>query len=74
MYVPAHRLSGMLSMIAMNHVLSMIVMKHVLGMIVMKHVLGMIVMNHVHVFSCFHRLSGMLCAILTINACYDCRT
>ena len=56
MYVRAHRLSGMLSMI------------------VMKHVLAMIVMNHVHVCSCFHGLSGMLCAMLTVNACYDCRT
>ena len=65
MYVPAHRLSGMLSMIAMNHVLSMIVM---------KHVLGMIVMNHVHVCSCFHGLSDMVCAMLIVNACYDCRT
>ena len=65
MYVHAHRLSSMLSMIAMNHVLSMIVM---------KHVLGMIVMNYVHVCSCFHGLSGMLCAMLTVNACYDCRT
>ncbi|KAI5015117.1 hypothetical protein ZWY2020_056507 [Hordeum vulgare] len=33
MYVPAHRLCGVLSMRAMNHVLTMIVMKHVLGMI-----------------------------------------
>ena len=66
MYVCAHRLFGMLSMIAMNHVLSMIVM---------KHVLAMIVMNHVHVVcSYFHGLSGMLCAMLTDNACYDCRT
>ena len=52
MYVPAHRLSGML------------------GMIAMKHVLTMIVMNQM----CFHGLSGMLCAMLTVNACYDCRT
>ena len=65
MYVPAHRLFGMLSII---------VMKHVLSMIVMKHVVGMIVMNHVHVCSCFHELSGMLRAMLTVNACYDCRT
>ena len=56
MYAPAHRLSGMLSMIAM------------------KHVLAMIVMNHVHVCSYFHALSGMLCVMLTVNACYDCRT
>ena len=56
MYVLAHRLSGMLSMI------------------VMKHVLAMIVMNHVDVCSCFHGLSGMLCAILIVNACYDCRS
>ena len=41
---------------------------------VVKHVLAMIVMNHVHVCSCFHGLSGMLCAMLTVNACYDCRT
>ena len=65
MYVTAHRLSDMLSMIAMNHVLSMIMM---------KHVLGMIVMDHVHVRSCFYGLFGMLCAMLTVNACYDCRT
>ena len=65
MYVPAHRLFDMLSMIATNHVLSMIVM---------KNVLGMIVMNHVHVCSYFHGLSGMLCSMLTVNACYDCRT
>ena len=65
MYVSAYRLSGMLSMIAMNHVLSMIVM---------KHVVGMIVMNHVHVCFCFHELSDTLCAMLTVNACYDCRT
>ena len=65
MYVCAHRLSGMLSMIAMNHVLDMIVM---------KHVLAMIVMNNVHVCFCFHGLSSMLYAMLTINACYDCRT
>ena len=65
MYVRAHRLFGMLSMIVMNHVLSMIVM---------KHMLAMIMMNHVHVCSYFHGLSGMLCAMLTVNACYDCRT
>ena len=65
MYVGAHRFSGMLSMIPMNHVLSMIVM---------KHVLDMIVMNQVHVCSCFLGLSGMLCAMLTVNACYDCKT
>ena len=56
MYVPAHRLSGML------------------GMIAMKHVLTMIVMNNVHVCFSFHGLSGMLCAMLTVNACYGCRT
>ena len=65
MYVRAHRLSGMLNMIAMNHVISMIVM---------KHVLAMIVMNHVHVCSCFHGLSGMLGAMFIVNVCYDCRT
>ena len=54
--------------------LSMRAMNHVLSMIVMKHVLGMIVMNHVHVCSFFDGLSGMLCAMLTVNACYDCRT
>ena len=57
MYVSAHRLSGMLSMI------------------VMKHVLAMIVMNiYMHICSCFHGLSSMLCAMLIVNACYDCRT
>ena len=45
-----------------------------LSMGVMKHVLAMIVMNHVHVCFCFHGLSDMSCAMLTVNACYVCRT